>query len=288
MADNPLISEQKAVIEQPLPSWAVVAKDTLKAETLVSTVSSKGPSGRWGNTCEMCPHVPELGDKEDWNSIYEGEKRKTLSLHFPIRCRKCSNRCRSWSRAKRAVMQIDLVRCIKGYRNLKMATFTQDGWTIKDWQASDEQIKMINDNKKKLLRRHRNYRLRDPYWKTRNASGIIYPEYKITPIWNGWGWDEINVNVHLHMIIASKYLDNIPVKDSRGDIVRDSKMFESWGNIVDVREVKCSYDKNDKYWNEEEDNSMTFWGLRNVLSYVTKYVNKMGHWRSSRFGDWGS
>ncbi len=281
-----VIANQTEIIEQALPAYVVVAQDTLKAETLVSTVSSKGPSGRWGNTCEQCPHVPELGDQEDWNSIHEGEKRRTLALHFPIRCKKCSARCRSWTRAKRAVMKIDLVRCINGYRNLKMVTFTQDGWSIKDWSASIEEFDRINHDKKKLLRRHRNYRLRNAYWRSRNASGIIYPEFKITPIWNGWGWDDVNVNIHLHMIVASKYLDNKPVKDSRGEIIRDSKMFESWGNIVDVREVKCSYDQANKYWKEEEDNQMTFWGLRNVLSYVTKYVNKMGNWRSSRFGEW--
>jgi hypothetical protein len=288
MADNPLISVQKEVIEQALPAYVVVAQDTLKAETLVSTVSSKGPSGRWGNTCEKCYFVPDKGAGTDYVKIGKDENEKWYALHFPMRCKKCAARCRSWSRAKRAVMAIDMVRCIKGHRNLKLTTFTQDSWSIPNWSASNEQIKMIDDDKKKLLRRHRNYRLRDPYWKTRDASGIIYPELKITPMWNGWGWDEVNVNVHLHMIIASKYLDNKPVKDSRGDIVKDSMMFESWGNIVDVREVKCSYDQNDKYWNEEEDNSMIFWGLRNVLSYVTKYVNKMGHWRSSRFGDWGA
>ena len=164
MADNPVISEQIAIIEQPLPSWAVVAQDTLDSETLVSTVSSKEPSGRWGNTCEKCYFVPDKNSEADYIKVGQNESARWHALHFPKRCRKCSNRCRTWSRAKRAVMKIDLVRCINGYRNLKMVTFTQDGWSIKDWTASDEQIKMIDDNKKKLLRRHRNYRLRDPYW----------------------------------------------------------------------------------------------------------------------------
>ncbi len=302
-----------------MPKWAKAAATRLSDETLAFTQTEKRPSGaiassgafsiedesesvagtvsrkgKFGFTCESCSWVPAKGGLEDWVDTGRGSY---VGLHFPDRCPKCRSRIKRWTCAARNYDKLELLRQLEGRHCLRFVTFTKDSWNVKVPVGCTKPINQkVRDNqsdttptlwseaeviKKKAVKQFNNWRNRNKYWKSREAKGQAYYECTMKPVWNGWGWDEVQLHFHIHTVVCSKRIEN---KDIQFDpetleyIPMSTTIQRNWGGVVDVR--KC------KTWKHKDGEMKT--SKRFVMNYLVDYINKSPHWQSTKFGDWSS
>ena len=253
-------------------------------ETVGGTVSRKG---KFGFTCESCLWVPAKGGIADWVPGMFGSYH---GLHFPERCKKCKARMKRYTCAARNYDRLELLRILRGRQNLKFVTWTRPEWNVKipmdkytshqdntDTSLWDEAEKL----KKMATRQFRNWRNRNMYWKTREATGQCYYEVTMKPVWKGWGWDEVQLHFHIHSVVCSKRIENQDIQvdlDTLEQIPMSTTIQREWGGIVDVR--KC------RTWKHKDGEVKT--SKRFVIRYLVDYITKSPHWQSTKFGDWSN
>jgi hypothetical protein len=135
--------------------------------------------------------------------------------------------------------------------------------------------------KKMATRQFRNWRNRNKYWQSREAKGQCYYEVTMKPVWNGWGFDEVQLHFHIHMVVCSKRIENKDIQidlDTLEPIPMSTTIQREWGGIVDVR--KC------RTWEHKDGEIKT--SKRFVMNYLVDYINKSAHWQSTKFGDWSN
>ncbi len=271
--------------------------DEKMGETVGGTVSRKG---KFGFTCESCLWVPAKGGIADWIPGMFGSYH---GLHFPERCKKCKARMKRYTCAARNYDRLELIRILRGRHNLKFVTWTRPGWTKKVdisniGERNEPQVQCNNDDhkdkhddtslwgeaeklKKMATRQFRNWRMRNKYWKSREATGQCYYEITMKPVWKGWGWDEVQLHFHIHSVICSKRIENQDIQinlDTLKQIPMSTTIQREWGGIVDVR--KC------RTWKHKDGEIKT--SKRFVIRYLVDYITKSAHWQSTKFGDWSS
>ncbi len=255
-------------------------------ETVGGTVSRKGKFGFANPNC--CDWVPNKGMSEDWVKGFTG---RYLGLHFPHRCRKCASRMKRWTTAARNYDQLEILRVLEGRHCLRFLTFTKEEWNVK---VPIEEIGLealgpspltlwgeAEKLKKMATRQFRNWRNRNKYWQSRKAKGQCYYECTMKPVWNGWGFDEIQLHFHIHMVVCSKRIENKDIQidlDTLKPIPLSTTIQREWGGIVDVR--KC------RTWKHKDGEIKT--SKRFVMNYLVDYINKSAHWQSTKFGDWSN
>ncbi len=249
-------------------------------ELVAGTVSRKG---KFGFTCESCSFVPDKDDPVDWVPMTrsdENTKAKYIGLHFPDRCKKCRSRMKRWTCAARNYDKLELLRLLEGRHYLRFLTLTRESWnetvcSNTDLWSHAESIK------KKAVKQFRNWRTRNKYWISREAKGQAFYECTMKPVWNGWGWDEVQLHFHIHMVVCSKRIENSDIQidmDTLEHIPMSTTIQREWGGIVDVR--KC------KTWKHKDGETKT--SKRFVMNYLVDYINKSPHWQSTKFGDWSN
>ncbi len=242
-------------------------------ELVAGTVSRKG---KFGFTCESCSWVPMKGDPVDW---VQGMKSYT-GLHFPDRCKKCRSRMKRWTCAARNYDKLELLRQLEGRHCLRFVTLTRESWNERVCGHTDlwSHAEVM---KKSAVKQFRNWRTRNKYWISREAKGQAFYECTMKPVWNGWGWDEVQLHFHIHMVVCSKRIENSDIQvnmDTLEHIPMSTTIQREWGGIVDVR--KC------KTWKHKDGETKT--SKRFVMNYLVDYINKSPHWQSTKFGDWSS
>ncbi len=243
-------------------------------ETVGGTVSRKG---KFGFTCESCSWVPAKGGLEDWVKTRTG---RYLGLHFPERCPRCKSRMKRWTCAARNYDQLEILRTLEGRHCLRFLTFTREEWNI-TIPLEDSPWKKAEEIKKKATRQFKNWRFRNKYWISREAKGQCYFECTMKPVWNGWGFDEIQLHFHIHMVVCSKRIENKDIQidhNTLEPIPMSTTIQREWGGIVDVR--KC------RTWKHKDGEIKT--SKRFVMNYLVDYINKSAHWQSTKFGDWSN
>ncbi len=254
-------------------------------ETVGGTVSRKDRTGKWGFTCDQCSWVPKNKEQPpDWIPLiwkpHDNEKQRYMPAHWPERCRKCKSRMKRWTKAAEKYDQLEILRVIEGRHCLRFVTFTKEEWNIKipeqpmNWELAEE-------IKKKAVRQFKNWRFRNKYWNTRDAKGQAYYEITFKPVWNGWGFDEVQLHFHIHMVVCSKRIENKDIQinlDTLEPIPMSTTIQREWGGIVDVR--KC------RTWEHKDGEVKT--SKRFVMNYLVDYINKSAHWKSEPFGDWSN
>jgi len=264
-------------------------------ETVGGTVSRKG---KFGFTCDNCGWVPKKSDGQDWVRIEQGNlKPKYFAAHWPERCRKCSSRMKRWTCAARNYDQLEILRHLEGRHCLRFITWTRPEWNVKVPVGLDLQDSLFSgypsnaspptlwDEAEKLkklaTRQFRNWRSRNKYWGTREAKGQCYYECTMKPVWNGWGWDEVQLHFHIHTVVCSKRIENKDIQidlDTLEQIPMSTTIQREWGGIVDVRACKT--------WKHKDGAVKT--SKRFVMNYLVDYINKSPHWQSTKFGDWSN
>jgi hypothetical protein len=159
-------------------------------------------------------------------------------------------------------------------------TFTREEWNQTVPSTSDpwEHAEVM---KKQATRQFRNWRTRNKYWISREAKGQAYYECTMKPVWNGWGWDEIQLHFHIHTVVCSKRIENKDIQiniDTLEEIPMSTTIQREWGGIVDVRACKT--------WKHKDGAVKT--SKRFVMNYLVDYINKSPHWQSTKFGDWSN
>ncbi len=277
-----VISPHHLEIEVPLLFPDDESKED--GELVAGTVSRKG---KFGFTCESCSWVPMKGDPVDW---VQGMKSYT-GLHFPDRCKKCRSRMKRWTCAARNYDKLELLRQLEGRHCLRFVTLTRDDWNVKVPVGSISDASSQSSPptlwceaeviKKKAVKQFRNWRTRNKYWISREAKGQAFYECTMKPVWKGWGWDEVQLHFHIHMVVCSKRIENSDIQinmDTLEHIPMSTTIQREWGGIVDVR--KC------KTWKHKDGETKT--SKRFVMNYLVDYINKSPHWQSTKFGDWSS
>ncbi len=272
-------------------------------ETVGGTVSRKGKFGFANPNC--CDWVPNKGMSEDWVKGFTG---RYVGLHFPHRCRKCKSRMKRWTTAARNYDQLEILRTLEGRHCLRFLTLTREEWNViipigyKDNKensslTSGKSLDGKNNHKngrsssylwdeaeilkKMATRQFRNWRNRNKYWQSREAKGQCYYECTMKPVWNGWGFDDVQLHFHIHMVVCSKRIENKDIQidlDTLEPIPMSTTIQREWGGIVDVR--KC------RTWKHKDGEIKT--SKRFVMNYLVDYINKSPHWQSTKFGDWSS
>ncbi len=287
-------SERPSTVARAAPGPAVTCEDA--SESVAGTVSRKG---KFGFTCESCNWVPAKGGLEDWQATGKGGY---VGLHFPERCPKCRSRMKRWTCAARNYDKLELLRQLEGRHCLRFVTFTKDSWNVilplnklgkESPQGSgddDESNRKIHISylwreaerlKRSATKSFNNWRQRNKYWKSREAKGQAYYECTMKPVWNGWGWDEVQLHFHIHTVICSKRLENKDIQhdlDTLEPIPMSTTMQREWGGVVDVRACKT--------WKHKDGKMKT--SKRFVMNYLVDYINKSPHWQSTKFGDWSN
>ena len=300
------LSDEALAFNQPekRPSGAIASSGAFseiedRDESVAGTVSRKG---KFGFTCENCNWVPAKGGLEDWQATGKGGY---VGLHFPERCPKCRSRMKRWTCAARNYDKLELLRQLEGRHCLRFVTFTHEEWNVTlDVEPVEvltldvEPVEKIGRSssggtlhpliwgeaerlKKKATKKFNNWRNRNKYWKSREAKGQAYYEVTIKPVWNGWGWDKVQLHFHIHTVVCSKRLEN---KDIQHDlntlepIPLSTTMQREWGGVVDVRACKT--------WKHKDGEMKT--SKRFVMNYLVDYINKSPHWQSTKFGDWSN
>ncbi len=268
-------------------------------ESVAGTVSRKG---KFGFTCISCNWVPAKGGLEDWQATGKGGY---VGLHFPERCPKCRSRMKRWTCAARNYDKLELLRQLEGRHCLRFVTFTHEEWNVTlDVEPVEvltldvEPVEKIGRSssggtlhpliwgeaerlKKKATKKFNNWRNRNKYWKSREAKGQAYYEVTMKPVWNGWGWDEVQLHFHIHTVVCSKRLENKDIQhnlDTLEPIPMSTTMQREWGGVIDVRACKT--------WKHKDGEMKT--SKRFVMNYLVDYINKSPHWQSTKFGDWSS
>ncbi len=242
-------------------------------ELVAGTVSRKE---KFGFTCESCTFVPDKGDPVDWVQGLKGY----VGLHFPDRCKKCKSRMKRWTCAARNYDKLELLRQLEGRHCLRFVTLTRESWnqTVCSTSRLWDEAESI---KKSAVKQFRNWRTRNKYWKSREAKGQCFYEVTMKPVWKGWGWDEVQLHFHIHMVVCSKRIENSDIQvdmNTLEHIPMSTTIQREWGGIVDVR--KC------KTWKHKDGETKT--SKRFVMNYLVDYINKSPHWQSTKFGDWSS
>ncbi len=281
-------------------------------ETVGGTVSRKDRAGKWGFTCENCQWVPK--DKEqppDWIPMIwkpnDNENQRYMPAHWPDRCRRCKSRMKRWTCAARKYDQLEILRQLEGRHCLRFVTFTRESWNVTlpcqpiyeehhgcpskhksvlPKQGSSHQSRSYywdeaEKLKKKAVKQFKNFRFRNKYWKSREAKGQAYYECTMKPVWNGWGFDEVQLHFHIHMVVCSKRIENKDIQvdlDTLESIPMSTTIQREWGGIVDVR--KC------RTWEHKDGEVKT--SKRFVMNYLVDYINKSPHWQSVPFGNWSN
>ncbi len=247
-------------------------------ESVAGTVSRKG---KFGFTCESCSWVPAKGGLEDWQATGKGGY---VGLHFPERCPKCRSRMKRWTCAARNYDKLEMLRMMEGRHCLRFVTFTREDWNtlvLLDSTQENQLWDVAESIKKKATKSFNNWRRRNKYWNTREAKGQAYYECTMKPVWNGWGWDEVQLHFHIHTVVCSKRLENKDIQhdlDTLEPIPMSTTMQREWGGVVDVRACKT--------WKHKDGEMKT--SKRFVMNYLVDYINKSPHWQSTKFGDWSS
>jgi hypothetical protein len=299
-AARKLSDEQLSLSQEPKPTVVIsphrsapllFPDDESKedGELVAGTVSRKG---KFGFTCESCTFVPNKGDPVDWVQGMKGY----VGLHFPDRCKKCRSRMKRWTCAARNYDKLELLRLLEGRHCLRFVTLTRDEWNVKVSTSGltlpqpGETLREPTSPtlwgeaeilKKKAVKQFRNWRTRNKYWISREAKGQAFYECTMKPVWNGWGWDEVQLHFHIHMVVCSKRIENSDIQvdmDTLEHIPMSTTIQREWGGIVDVR--KC------KTWKHKDGETKT--SKRFVMNYLVDYINKSPHWQSTKFGDWSS
>jgi len=275
-------------------------------ETVGGTVSRKGRFGFTDPKC--CDHIPTKGLIEDWVPAMYG---RYLGMHLPKRCKRCKARMKRYTCAARNYDRLELLRILRGRPNLKFVTWTRPEWNVilpleqdttcksdcthnackyDHTECNGYQSKNTSDSylweeteklKRTATRQFRNWRNRNKYWKSREATGQCYYEVTMKPVWKGWGWDEIQLHFHIHSVICSKRIENQDIQidlDTLEQIPMSTTIQREWGGIVDVR--KC------RTWKHKDEEVKT--SKRFVIRYLVDYITKSPHWQSTKFGDWSS
>ncbi len=262
-------------------SIAKSLEGAVSSETVGGTVSRKG---KFGFTCESCSWVPKKGLGPDWVPIiwkpHDNEKQKYFPAHWPERCPRCKSRMKRWTCAARNYDQLEILRTLEGRHCLRFLTFTKEEWNynVPDHTNLWEEAEKI---KKKAVRQFKNWRFRNKYWISREAKGQAYYECTMKPVWNGWGFDEVQLHFHIHMVVCSKRIENKDIQidlDNLEPIPMSTTIQREWGGIVDVR--KC------RTWKHKDGEVKT--SKRFVMNYLVDYINKSAHWQSTKFGDWSN
>ena len=186
-----------------------------------------------------------------------------------------------WTTAARNYDRLDLLRMLEGRHCLRFLTLTREDWNLNVVPGNKPLWEHADDIKKMATRQFRNWRTRNKYWISREAKGQAYYECTMKPVWNGWGWDEVQLHFHIHMVVCSKRIENKDIQvnmDTLEHIPMSTTLQRVWGGIVDVR--KC------RTWKHKDGEMKT--SKRFVMNYLVDYINKAGHWQSSKFGDWSN
>ncbi len=254
-----------------------LARDSSIAKSLETVGGTVSRKGKFGFTCESCLWVPAKGGIADWVPGMFGSYH---GLHFPERCRRCKARMKRYTCAARNYDRLELLRIMRGRHNLKFVTWTKPEWNVKI-SLGDSSWNEAEKLKKKATRQFRNWRMRNDYWKSREATGQCYYEVTMKPVWKGWGWDEVQLHFHIHSVICSKRIENQDIQvdlDTLEQIPMSTTIQREWGGIVDVR--KC------RTWKHKDGEVKT--SKRFVIRYLVDYITKSPHWQSTKFGDWSS
>ena len=290
-------SERPNTVARASPGPAITCEDA--SESVAGTVSRKG---KFGFTCESCSWVPAKGGLEDWQATGKGGY---VGLHFPERCPKCRSRMKRWTCAARNYDKLELLRQLEGRHCLRFVTFTHEEWNVTlDVEPVEvltldvEPVEKIGRSssggtlhpliwgeaerlKKKATKKFNNWRNRNKYWISREAKGQAYYECTMKPVWNGWGWDKVQLHFHIHTVVCSKRLENKDIQhdlDTLEPIPMSTTMQREWGGVVDVRACKT--------WKHKDGHMKT--SKRFVMNYLVDYINKSPHWQSTKFGDWSN
>ncbi len=275
---------------RPIDSASELIEDG--SETVGGTVSRKE---KWGFTCEKCHWVPTKGAPEEWiptlrwipntysiiNSMVQ--VKRTMATHLPHRCKRCKSRMKRWTCAARNYDKLEILRVLEERHCLRFVTFTKEEWNV-NVNAYDRLNNLWVDAeeiKKTAVRQFRNWRNRNDYFRSREAKGQCYYECTMKPVWKGWGWDEVQLHFHIHTVVCSKRIENKDIQidlDTLEPIPMSTTIQREWGGIVDVR--KC------RTWQHKDGEIKT--SKRFVMNYLVDYINKAGHWQSSKFGDWSN
>ncbi len=192
-----------------------------------------------------------------------------------------------WTCAARNYDKLELLRQLEGRHCLRFVTLTREEWNVK--VSPDNDCNNVSGTlwgeaeilKKKAVKQFRNWRTRNKYWQSREAKGQCYYEVTMKPVWNGWGFDEVQLHFHIHMVVCSKRIENKDIQidlDTLEPIPMSTTIQREWGRIVDVR--KC------RTWKHKDGEVKT--SKRFVMNYLVDYINKSPHWQSTKFGDWSN
>jgi hypothetical protein len=237
------------------------------SELVAGTVSRKG---KFGFTCESCSFVPDKDDPVDWVPMTrsdENTKAKYIGLHFPDRCKKCRSRMKRWTCAAKNYDKLELLRLLEGRHCLRFLTLTRESWNINVVPGETRLWECADILKKTAVKQFRNWRTRNKYWISREAKGQAFYECTMKPVWNGWGWDKVQLHFHIHMVVCSKRIENSDIQvdmDTLEHIPMSTTIQREWGGIVDVR--KC------KTWKHKDGETKT--SKRFVMNYLIDYINK--------------
>ncbi len=194
------------------------------------------------------------------------------------RCTRCRKKSGKWTRGTKAYWKLDLLRQEEGRPNLKMVTFSHEDWNVKIPAEMAWVSQSVADQlKTKGLKKFRNWRTRNKYWLSREAKGQGYPEWTLKPVWNGWGFDEVQIHFHIHAVVCSKKIENQDIQvdlSTLKNIPMSTTIQRNWGGIVDVRECKT--------WQHSDGTKRT--SKKFVMGYLVNYINKLEGWRSFKFG----
>jgi len=277
---------------ESMPIWAKHAHKSL--ETVSGTVSSKVEEKprKFRYVCYDCK---THGHKWMQDIVLRGLPNKSFlsdaavqARAFPKRCKKCRSRQKKWTNAANVFVKLDLLRMNEGYQHLRFVTFTRKEWNLfipLDELSNKEFLR--EEHKKKCIRSFRNWRDRNSWWQSREAMGQYWPECTEKAVWDGYGFEGIELHFHTHCILVSKYLDNRPKglwhldQNGKPMITEDSKFYKEWGGIVDVRSVK---DYQVKYQHKGETRKGC--GRKACMNYLVKYITKADGWKSAKIGKW--
>ena len=193
-----------------------------------------------------------------------------------------------WTTAARNYDQLEILRTLEGRHCLRFVTLTREEWNVKVPVGAAAKTRPpltlwgeAEKLKKMATRQFRNWRNRNKYWISREAKGQAYYECTMKPVWNGWGFDEVQLHFHIHMVVCSKRIENKDIQidlDTLEPIPMSTTIQREWGGIVDVR--KC------RTWKHKDGEIKT--SKRFVMNYLVDYINKSPHWQSTKFGDWSN
>ncbi len=248
-------------------------------------------------------------------------KTKYMPAHWPDRCKKCRSRAKRWTKAAQKYDQLEILRmmypecnkqkCDCHWHCLRFLTLTKEEWNVilpleqdttcksdcthnackcdhtecNGYQSKNTSGSYLWDEAEKLkkmaTRQFRNWRNRNKYWISREAKGQAYYECTMKPVWKGWGWDEVQLHLHIHTVVCSKRIENKDIQidiNTLEEIPMSTTIQREWGGIVDVRACKT--------WKHKDGARKT--SKRFVMNYLIDYINKSPHWQSVPFGDWSS